>query len=152
MTELTRLTIAEAREKLGAKEITAVELTDAYLGAIEAANGALNAYVTVTPEKAREMAKASDVRIAEGKAIYDRALALQQQQRQRYGDKARATTTHAATMEQGTLADVVTRYGAWADCDVLVSGSPSMIRSTVSRMLVAGTPLDRITYDPFTLD
>ncbi|WPE19729.1 Asp-tRNA(Asn)/Glu-tRNA(Gln) amidotransferase subunit GatA [Shinella zoogloeoides] len=68
MTELTRLTIAEAREKLGAKEITAVELTDAYLGAIEAANGALNAYVTVTPEKAREMAKASDARIAEGKA------------------------------------------------------------------------------------
>ena len=68
MTELTRLTIAEAREKLGAKEITAVELTDAYLGAIEAANGALNAYVTVTPEKASEMAKASDARIAEGKA------------------------------------------------------------------------------------
>lgn len=54
--------------------------------------------------------------------------------------------------EHGTLADVVTRYGAWADRDVLVSGSPAMIRSTVSRMLVAGTPLDRITYDPFTLD
>ena len=68
MTDLTRLTIAEAREKLGAKEITAVELTDAYLGAIEAANGALNAYVTVTPDKAREMAKASDARIADGKA------------------------------------------------------------------------------------
>ncbi len=45
-------------------------------------------------------------------------------------------------MEHGTLADVVTRFGAWPDCD----------RSTVSRMLVAGTPLDRITYDPFTLD
>ena len=58
----------------------------------------------------------------------------------------------AATMQQGTLADVVTRYGAWADRDVLVAGSPAMIRSTVSRMLVAGTPLDRITYDPFTLD
>ena len=68
MTDLTRLTIAEAREKLGAKEIKAVELTDAYLSAIDAANGALNAYVTVTPEKAREMAKASDTRIAEGKA------------------------------------------------------------------------------------
>ena len=54
--------------------------------------------------------------------------------------------------EHGTLADVVTRYGAWADRDVLVSGSPAMIRSTVSRMLVAGTPLDRIIYDPFTLD
>jgi NAD(P)H-flavin reductase len=54
--------------------------------------------------------------------------------------------------ERGTLADVVTRYGAWADHDVLVCGSPAMIRSTVSQMLVAGTPLDRIRYDPFTAD
>jgi NAD(P)H-flavin reductase/hemoglobin-like flavoprotein len=58
----------------------------------------------------------------------------------------------ASGAEIGTLADVVTRYGAWADHDVTVCGSPAMIRSTVSRMLVAGTPLDRITYDPFTLD
>ena len=55
-------------------------------------------------------------------------------------------------MERGTLADVVTRYGAWPGRDVLLCGSPAMIRATVSRMLVAGTPLDRITYDPFTLD
>ncbi|APU17906.1 MULTISPECIES: FAD-binding oxidoreductase [Actinoalloteichus] len=55
-------------------------------------------------------------------------------------------------MEQGTLADVVTRYGAWTEREVLVCGSPSMIRATVSRMLVAGTPLERIRYDPFTLD
>lgn len=54
--------------------------------------------------------------------------------------------------ERGTLADAVTRYGAWADHDVLVCGSPAMIRATVSRMLVAGTPLDRIKYDPFTMD
>jgi NAD(P)H-flavin reductase len=58
----------------------------------------------------------------------------------------------AAGMEQGTLADAVTRFGAWADRDVLVCGSPNMIRATVSRMLVAGTPLDRITHDPFTVD
>ncbi|KAA3519375.1 Asp-tRNA(Asn)/Glu-tRNA(Gln) amidotransferase subunit GatA [Agrobacterium vitis] len=68
MSELTSLTIAEAREKLVSKDITAVELTDAYLGAIEAANGAINAYVTVTPEIARDMAKASDARLASGKA------------------------------------------------------------------------------------
>ncbi|GAB1512155.1 FAD-binding oxidoreductase [Actinophytocola sp. KF-1] len=55
-------------------------------------------------------------------------------------------------VEKGTLADVVTRHGAWQDHDVLVSGSPAMVRSTVSRMLVAGTALDRITYDPFTVD
>ena len=68
MTELTHLTIAEARDRLTARDITAVELTDAYLSAIDAANGALNAYVTVTPEKARAMAKASDERLAAGKA------------------------------------------------------------------------------------
>lgn len=54
--------------------------------------------------------------------------------------------------ERGTLADVVTRYGAWTDHDVVVCGSPAMIRATVARMLVAGTPLDRITYDPFTTE
>ncbi|MGI9064429.1 MAG: globin domain-containing protein [Pseudonocardiaceae bacterium] len=54
--------------------------------------------------------------------------------------------------EHGTLADVVARHGAWAEHDVLVCGSPAMIRATVSRMLVAGTPLDHIKYDPFTLD
>jgi aspartyl-tRNA(Asn)/glutamyl-tRNA(Gln) amidotransferase subunit A len=68
MTDLTSLTIAEARAKLSAKEITAVELTDAYIAAIEAANDTINAYVAVTPEKAREMAKASDARIAAGDA------------------------------------------------------------------------------------
>ncbi len=57
-----------------------------------------------------------------------------------------------AGIEHGTLADVVTRFGAWANRDVMVCGSPAMIRATVSRMLVAGTPLDRIFYDPFTVD
>ncbi|OQM73212.1 Asp-tRNA(Asn)/Glu-tRNA(Gln) amidotransferase subunit GatA [Manganibacter manganicus] len=66
MTDLTRLTIAQAREKLRAKEITAVELTDSYLAAIDAANPALNAYVAVTHDKARDMARASDARLAEG--------------------------------------------------------------------------------------
>ncbi|HHZ09907.1 MAG TPA: Asp-tRNA(Asn)/Glu-tRNA(Gln) amidotransferase subunit GatA, partial [Rhizobiales bacterium] len=67
MTELTRLTIAEARAKLRAGEFTASELTDAYLAAIDRANPALNAYVAVTHDKAREMARASDARLAAGK-------------------------------------------------------------------------------------
>ncbi len=67
MTELTSLTIAEARDKLKGGDITAVELTQSYLDAISAANDALNAYIAVTPEKATEMAKASDERLAAGK-------------------------------------------------------------------------------------
>ena len=66
MTDLTRLTIAEARTKLRAKEFTSAELTDAYLGAIDAANGELNAYVKVTPDNARAMAKRSDAKLAAG--------------------------------------------------------------------------------------
>ena len=66
MTDLTRLTIAQAREKLRAKEISATELTDAYLAAIDAANETFNAYVAVTHDKAREMAKSSDQRLGKG--------------------------------------------------------------------------------------
>lgn len=66
MTDLTRLTISQARQKLRDKEISATELTDAYLGAIDASNDKLNAYVAVTHDKARDMAKASDARLAAG--------------------------------------------------------------------------------------
>jgi aspartyl-tRNA(Asn)/glutamyl-tRNA(Gln) amidotransferase subunit A len=68
MTDLTALTIAEARDQLKVKAITATELTSAYVQAIENANEALNAYVVTTPEKALEMAKASDARLAAGNA------------------------------------------------------------------------------------
>ncbi|AZN72303.1 Asp-tRNA(Asn)/Glu-tRNA(Gln) amidotransferase subunit GatA [Georhizobium profundi] len=68
MSELTRLTIAEAREKMRARDLSSVELTDAYLSAIEAANPSINAYVTVTAGKARAMAKRSDERMASGEA------------------------------------------------------------------------------------
>ena len=68
MTELTKFTIAEARKRLVAKEFSALELTEAYLSAIDAANSEINAYVAVTHDKARDMAKASDARIAGGSA------------------------------------------------------------------------------------
>ena len=42
MTDLTRLTIAQARDKLKSKELSASELTDAYLSAIDAGNKTLN--------------------------------------------------------------------------------------------------------------
>jgi aspartyl-tRNA(Asn)/glutamyl-tRNA(Gln) amidotransferase subunit A len=65
MTDLTSLTIAEARSGLVRKDFSARELTDAYISAIERSR-MLNAYVCETPEKAQEMADASDERIAGG--------------------------------------------------------------------------------------
>src|SRR5712672_2775846 len=65
MTDLTSMTIAEARNALANKSFTALELTDAHLSAIEAAR-ALNAFVMETPDQARAMARAVDARIAKG--------------------------------------------------------------------------------------
>ena len=67
MTDLTDLTIAGARDALRKGETTAAELTEACLTAIEAA-GALNAFVHVTPEVARERAALADDRLKAGGA------------------------------------------------------------------------------------
>lgn len=68
MTDLTKLTLAQARDGLKDKAFSAVELTQAFLTAIEAANPHLNAFVLPTPEHALTQAKASDARIAAGEA------------------------------------------------------------------------------------
>ncbi len=65
MTSLTALTLAEARDRLRAKDFTSAELTDAHLRAIEQAR-ALNAFVLETPDEARAMARASDARLRRG--------------------------------------------------------------------------------------
>jgi aspartyl-tRNA(Asn)/glutamyl-tRNA(Gln) amidotransferase subunit A len=67
VSELTSLSLVEARDGLKKKSFSAGELATAHLTAIEKAR-ALNAFVLETPERASEMAKASDARIAQGKA------------------------------------------------------------------------------------
>src|SRR6187549_2679607 len=67
MSELTALTIANARDGLKQKKFSAAELADAHLAAIEKARS-LNAYVLETPERANAMAKASDAHIHRGDA------------------------------------------------------------------------------------
>jgi aspartyl-tRNA(Asn)/glutamyl-tRNA(Gln) amidotransferase subunit A len=65
MTDLTSLSLAQARDLLRTRKISAAELTDAYIAALERAR-ALNAFVLETPDNARAMAKASDARLAKG--------------------------------------------------------------------------------------
>ena len=67
MSDLLKLTISQARDALSTGQFKASELTEAYIGAIEAARS-LNAYIVETPDKARAMAAASDDRIARGEA------------------------------------------------------------------------------------
>jgi aspartyl-tRNA(Asn)/glutamyl-tRNA(Gln) amidotransferase subunit A len=65
MSDLTALTLAQARDGLRARQFSASELTDAHLAAMERAR-ALNAFVLETPELARKMAGNSDERLAKG--------------------------------------------------------------------------------------
>ncbi len=67
MSDLTNLTIAAARDLLANGEASSKELTEAHIAAVEAARP-LNAFITETPEKALEMAEASDKRRAAGEA------------------------------------------------------------------------------------
>ncbi len=64
---LTDFTLAEAREALRGKKVSATELAKAHITAIEKSRS-LNAFVTETPERALAMAKESDARIASGQA------------------------------------------------------------------------------------
>ena len=65
MTDLTALTLAQARDALRKKEFSALELADAHLSGIGKAR-ALNAFVLETPDRARDMARASDARLKKG--------------------------------------------------------------------------------------
>jgi NAD(P)H-flavin reductase/hemoglobin-like flavoprotein len=51
--------------------------------------------------------------------------------------------------EQGNICDVVAKYGPWADHDFFVSGSPSMVKSTLRRLAELQVPSIRIKYDAF---
>ena len=65
MTNITDLSLAELRDALKAKKVSSLEATNAYLANIEKAKD-LNAFVAVTADKARAMAKACDARLAKG--------------------------------------------------------------------------------------
>ncbi|UTP41418.1 Asp-tRNA(Asn)/Glu-tRNA(Gln) amidotransferase subunit GatA [Phenylobacterium sp. LH3H17] len=67
MTALTSLTLKAALTGLADKSFSSEELTAAHVAAVEAARP-LNAFILETPEKAIEMAKASDARRAKGEA------------------------------------------------------------------------------------
>ncbi|MEM8978586.1 MAG: Asp-tRNA(Asn)/Glu-tRNA(Gln) amidotransferase subunit GatA [Pseudomonadota bacterium] len=67
MGELSKLTIAAAREKLRAKEVTSQDITKDCLGEIEG-SGMLNAFVHNTPEIALSQAQEADVALGKGDA------------------------------------------------------------------------------------
>ncbi|MBS1063275.1 Asp-tRNA(Asn)/Glu-tRNA(Gln) amidotransferase subunit GatA [Gluconobacter wancherniae] len=66
MSGIHDFTLASARDALKARKISAVELTNAHIDAIERLDGRLNSFITRTPDLARESAKAADAALAKG--------------------------------------------------------------------------------------
>jgi NAD(P)H-flavin reductase/hemoglobin-like flavoprotein len=52
--------------------------------------------------------------------------------------------------QTGRLPDVVTRYGGWGDRQILISGSPDMIRATKAALIAKGASAERIQHDPLS--
>ncbi len=75
MTELTALSLAQARDGLKRRDFSAREVAEAHVRAIEAARP-LNAFVRETPERALAMAAASDERLARGEGRPLEGIAL----------------------------------------------------------------------------
>jgi aspartyl-tRNA(Asn)/glutamyl-tRNA(Gln) amidotransferase subunit A len=66
MTDLTQLSITESLKRLRAKDISAVELTQAYLDRVERQEPSIQAFITRTPQQAMEAAAAADRARAQG--------------------------------------------------------------------------------------
>lgn len=67
MSELHHLTIDEAARLIQLRKLSPVELTQAYLRRIEALDGQINAFITVTGELAIKQAKQAEAEIAAGR-------------------------------------------------------------------------------------
>ncbi|MGA9659918.1 MAG: Asp-tRNA(Asn)/Glu-tRNA(Gln) amidotransferase subunit GatA [Asticcacaulis sp.] len=78
MSDLTQLTLKGALDGLKAKSFSSLELTNAFIGAIEGANSKLNAYVETSFDLARDQAALSDARLAtgEGRALEGAPLGI----------------------------------------------------------------------------
>ena len=68
MSELTRLSIADARVLLDSRQLSSVELTDAHIARSEALEPRLKCHIELTPDVARSQAQAADAAIAAGRA------------------------------------------------------------------------------------
>ena len=50
--------------------------------------------------------------------------------------------------QTGRLPEVVTKYGAWGDRQILIGGGPQMIAATKAALIAKGAPVEQIQHDP----
>src|SRR3984893_17893654 len=70
LNQLLDFDVAALSQKLRAKEISPIELTQAYLDRIEAVDERIISYITVTADVAREMARKAEAEITAGRGPF----------------------------------------------------------------------------------
>jgi aspartyl-tRNA(Asn)/glutamyl-tRNA(Gln) amidotransferase subunit A len=97
--DLCYLTIAEASAGLRRKDYSPVDLTEACLERIEALDGKLHSFITITAERARAQARQAEQEFASGKGrgpLHGIPIAL----KDLYMTKGIRTTCHSAVLEK----------------------------------------------------
>ncbi len=129
MAELTELTISQALAGLRAGDFSAVELTEAYLDRIALLEPSIHAFITLTPEVARAMAREADARRARG-------------------DDAPLLGIPVAIKDVLSTADIQTTCGS----RILEGYSPVFTATAVQRLLDAGmVMLGKANMDEFAM-
>ena len=129
MTDLTQLSLTDVIHKLNSGEVSAVDLTQAYLNAIDQQDKPINSYITV---------------------LHDEALAQAQQ-----ADEARATGDPRPLLGVPIgIKDVLSTKGVQTTCGskILAGYKPSFDATCVARLNAAGTvTLGKTNMDEFAM-
>ena len=134
MTDLTKLTLTEAREALLTKKCSAVELTQSFIDRMEKHRD-LNVYITETPEIALAQAKDADKRIASNQARPMEGLPL--------GIKDLFCTKNIRTTAGSKiLSNFVPKYESTVSQNLLDAGAVFLGKTNICLLYTSPSPRD----------
>lgn len=121
MKPLYKLTVSEAAEMLEKKEISSTELTKAVLSRIEEMEPTINAFITVTAEKALEKAKQVDEKRNKGENL-SKLAGIPYSLKDVYNTDGIQTTAGSKILEGYISPYNATIYQKLEDCDAVLVG------------------------------
>ncbi|MDR0803820.1 MAG: aspartyl/glutamyl-tRNA amidotransferase subunit A [Rickettsiales bacterium] len=145
---LIDLTLTEALAKLRAREITATELTRAYLNRIEKFNDELFCYLTITPQRALADAAESDKRYAAGTARLLEGIPIAM--KDNFATRGIRTTAASHILE-----NFVPEYESTVSQKFIDAGAVLLGKTNLSEFGMASTPKTSafgLTYNPWQRD